>query len=216
MILQRIEQLLLPPRCAFCDTRCEPQEAGICAGCLGDLPWCTHLAREEAPPIALSVAPFDYAFPVDAALKALKFRRRLDYLPVFAEILWRVSRVLPTDIDALLPVPLHWRRHTMRGFNQAIELSRLLSAKTGLPMLSNFVRSRPTTFQSGLAAAERRRNLRHAFTVQGTCRAQHVLIVDDVITTAATSRELARQAIAAGAKKVSVLAVARSAVASSR
>jgi ComF family protein len=179
------------------------------------MPWRTELVGAAEPPLELLVAPFDYAFPVDAALKALKFRRRLDYAPVFAEILWRVGTVLPHDIDALLPVPLHWRRHAMRGFNQATELSRRLSAGTGLPLLSNFVRSRPTTFQSGLAAAERRRNLRHAFTVHGTCRAQHVLIIDDVITTGATCRELARQAIAAGAKKVSVLAVARSAAASS-
>lgn len=215
VILQRIEQFLLPPRCAFCGTRCEPQEAGICMGCLDDMPWRTQLTSKEAP-IELTVAPFDYAFPVDAALKALKFRRRLDYVAVFAEILWRVSPALPQDIDAVLPVPLHWRRHAMRGFNQATELSRLLCARTGLPILSNVVRNRSTTFQSGLAAAERRRNLRHAFTVQGRCRAQHVLIVDDVITTGATSNELARQAIAAGAKKVSVLAVARSAVVSSK
>ena len=179
-------------------------------GCLCDLPWRTNLVSEAEQPIELTIAPFEYAFPVDAALKALKFRRRLDYVAAFAEILWRVSPALPNDVDALLPVPLHWRRHTMRGFNQATELSLWLSEKSGLPLLTNFVRTRRTSFQSGLAAAERRRNLRHAFAVHGSCSAQHVLIVDDVITTGATSSELARRAIAAGAKKVSVLAVARS------
>lgn len=209
MILQRIEQFLLPPSCVFCGIRCAAHEAGICLGCLEDMPWREQLVCAAERPIELSIVPLAYAFPVDAALKALKFRRRLDYVPAFAELLWRASSALPGDIDALLPVPLHWRRHTMRGFNQAVELSQLLRKKTGLPILNNFVRSRATSSQSGLEARARRRNLRQAFAVRGGCRAQHVLIVDDVITTGATSNELANVAIAAGAKKVSVLAVAR-------
>ena len=84
-----------------------------------------------------------------------------------------------------------------------------LRQRSGLPMLHNVRRTRATPFQSGLDAAARSRNLRQAFTSHGCIRAQHVLIVDDVITTGATCRELAKVVLAAGAKKVSVLAVAR-------
>lgn len=209
MILQRLEQLLLPQSCAFCGTRCEPHETGICLACLEDMPWREQLLTEEQAPIDVCVAPFEYAFPIDAALKALKFRRRLDYVPALSEILWRASYVLPTDIDAVLPVPLHWRRQATRGFNQAVELSQVFRKQTGLPMLTNFVRARATPFQSGLEADARYRNLRKAFVARGRCGARHVLIIDDVMTTGATCKELAKVVLAAGADKVSVLAVAR-------
>ena len=70
-------------------------------------------------------------------------------------------------------------------------------------------RVRATPFQSGLDAADRRRNLRNAFLARGTVTAKHVLIVDDVITTGETCTRLAEVVLAAGAKKVSALAVAR-------
>ena len=199
----------MPRSCVFCGARCAAHELHVCVGCLDDLPWQRMLLVSGDAPLAVSAAPFEYAFPVDAALKAIKFRRRLDYVLVFAEQLQRVFGELPDDIDALLPVPLHWRRHATRGFNQAVELCRALRQHSGLPMLHNVRRTRATPFQSGLEAAARSRNLRQAFTSQGCIGAQHVLIVDDVITTGATCRELARVVLAAGAKKVSVLAVAR-------
>lgn len=154
-------------------------------------------------------APLEYAFPIDAALKLLKFQRRCDYVPALAELLWQLIDELPGDIDALLPMPLHWRRQAMRGFNQAFELSRVLQKRSGLPLLRCIRRVRATPFQSGLDAADRRHNLRNAFHAQETITAKHVLIVDDVITTGETCARLAAVAIAAGAKKVSALAVAR-------
>lgn len=160
-------------------------------------------------PLDTCAAPLEYTFPVDAALKALKFRRRLDYVPAFAELLWRVFNELPADIDALLPVPLHWRRHALRGFNQAAELCGVLHKRSGLRLLSSIRRIRATSFQSGLAADARRRNLQHAFAARTRITARHVLIIDDVITTGETCQQLAKVVLAAGAQKVSALAVAR-------
>lgn len=199
----------MPQRCVFCATRCHSFEPAICTGCMADLPWRTQLCDTSSPPFAVCAAPLEYAFPIDAALKALKFRRRLDYVPALAELLWRVRDELPGDIDSLLPVPLHWRRHAMRGFNQATELCRVLRQRCDIPILHDVRRVRATSFQSGLDADARRRNLRQAFASGGHIAAQHVLIIDDVITTGETCRQLAKVAIKAGAKKVSVLAVAR-------
>ena len=181
----------------------------MCAGCSGDIPWCEQLCVNSTLPLDICAAPLEYSFPVDAALKALKFRRRLDYVPAFAELLWRVSGELPADIDALLPVPLHWRRHALRGFNQAAELCGVLQKRSGLRLLGNIRRSRATSFQSGLAADARRKNLQRAFVAHGRIIARHVLIIDDVITTGETCQQLAKVVLAAGAQKVSALAVAR-------
>ena len=209
MILRRMETLLMPIRCAFCATRCESFESFICSACMHDLPWRTPLCTTDHPPLSVIAAPLEYAFPVDAALKLLKFQRRCDYVPAFAELLWQVAGELPGDIDALLPMPLHWRRQAMRGFNQAFELCVELRKHSGLPLLAGIRRIRATPFQSGLDAADRRHNLRNAFLAREAITAKHVLIVDDVITTGESCARLAAVAIAAGATKVSALSVAR-------
>jgi ComF family protein len=209
MLVHHLTQLLLPRICVFCGTRCAMHLPHICSGCLDDLPWRATLLTECEPPFEVAAALFEYAFPVDAALKALKFRRRLDYVPAFAALLARAFPELPDDIDALLPVPLHWRRHAQRGFNQAVELCRDLEQSTGLPMRCNIRRIRATPYQSGLEAEARGANLRAAFAARSHLPSRHVLLVDDVITTGATCRELAKAALDAGAAKVSVLAVAR-------
>jgi ComF family protein len=209
MRLSWIEEILMPRRCVFCGTRRGLTGADMCEACLSDLPWQRAACKSDMSPFVAAVAPLEYSFPVNAALKALKFKRRLDYVPAFAELLRRMLSELPDDIDALLPVPLHWRRHAMRGFNQAVELCEPLRKQTGLPVVPGIKRVRPTPKQSGLDAIERRRNLQHAFAAGDPVDRRHVLIIDDVITTGETCRQLAKVVLAAGAEKVSVLAVAR-------
>ena len=224
-----IEFAVMPTCCVFCGTPRRHYESAICAGCEGDLPWipcqCPRCARPLAAepgtgvacaecqlrpmPFEAAVAPLAFEFPVDAAVRQFKYRRKLHYAPAFGELLCRAAARLPTDIDALLHVPLHWMRHGIRGFNQAAELCRPLQRTTGLPVIQNVRRSRRTPYQSGLGARERRRNLAGAFAVRGEIRAGHVLLVDDVMTTGETCTQLAGEVLARGVPKVSVLALAR-------
>lgn len=228
-LLRSLEGAALPNVCVFCGARCRLKAAPICTPCYADLPWidraCPRCAKpvvaelsediscaacqQDPPPFTAAVAALGYSFPIDAAIKAMKFRRKLCYVPAFVHTLMMAAEKLPAGIDALLPVPLHWRRQALRGFNQAAELCRPLCRQTGLEQINNVVRRRPTPYQSGLAARLRRGNLRSAFSVQGPVAARHVLIVDDVITTGETCRELAQVLRDAGVEKVSVLAVAR-------
>ncbi|MGI9222253.1 MAG: ComF family protein [Woeseiaceae bacterium] len=176
---------------------------------MNDLPWQEQLVTNDLPPLTAIAAPLVYDFPVDAALKLLKFHRRIDYVPGLAELLSRTIDGMPADFDALLPMPLHWRRQAMRGFNQAYELTRALRKKSGLPLVRGVRRIRSTPFQSGLDADARKRNLRDAFVARGPVLAKHVLIIDDVITTGESCRQLAKVVLDAGASEVSALAVAR-------
>ena len=121
-------------------------------------------------------------------------------------------RRMPLDgIDAIVPVPLHWRRRWRRGFNQAEVLAAAVGAAHGLPVLSRaLVRVRATPTQAGGAAA-RRRNVREAFAagrIRGVAGAT-LLLVDDVFTTGATVNACAAALLAAGAADVSVLTLAR-------
>jgi predicted amidophosphoribosyltransferase len=76
-------------------------------------------------------------------------------------------------------------------------------------VLRNVRRVKATASQSGLNATERRRNLAQAFTVNGRLRNTRLLIVDDVMTTGETCRQLALSLLAAGAEQVDILTVAR-------
>ena len=230
-ILRQIDAAVMPNICVFCGGRLDLDAAPVCPGCAADLPWirgsCSQCAAPlpaalaegpgcgrcqlEPPPFDAAVAPFHYRFPIDAAIKAFKFRRRLHYAPAFAALLAGAANRLPNGIDGILPVPLHWRRQALRGFNQARELCLPLRDVLGAPLIEQVRRRRPTPYQSGLDAAARRRNLRDAFVPRGRLNARHVLIVDDVLTTGATCAQLAKLLRGEGVCRVSVLAVARAA-----
>lgn len=214
-------------RCVFCALPAGGER--ICSRCLGIFPWndphCLRcgqpLVAESAAPCAdcqrnppafgRARAPLRYAFPVDAALKKLKFHGQTMYAPALARLLLpALERDFP-DCDVLVPVPLHRWRHALRGFNQATEISRALSGLAGLPVCRQVWRSRRTRPQSGLSAAERRKNLKGAFTVGRRFRYRHPLIVDDVITTGETCSELASALLGAGSREVGGLAVAHAA-----
>lgn len=214
--------------CVLCD---QPAAGGrICRRCRQILPWndtfCERCGRailagqpagivcaacqSTRPRFEIARAPLVYDFPVDDVIKAIKFKRQLWYVPALAELLLRTLDSEFAAVDALVPVPLHRRRQMTRGFNQATELCRPLHRATGLPILTQAVRIRATSAQTGLNAAERQRNLRNAFAVVGTLKSRHPLIVDDVITTGETCSQLATTLLEAGAESVSVLTVARS------
>jgi ComF family protein len=176
-------------------------------------PGVTCVDCQRRPPLFHKArSPLRYDFPVDRALKRLKFRGQTFYAPALAGLLLPVLRGDFSGCDGLIPVPLHRWRHFRRGFNQAHELCRTLASRTGLPIIMAAVRVRATSSQSGLSAAARRRNLHGAFAVRGKLHCRHPLIVDDVVTTGATCEQLARALRLAGAAKVGVLTVARSAV----
>lgn len=201
--------ILAPASCAFCGQYCIAAEHNICAPCLRDLPW-TETAASPVPGLfTSSIAMLDYAFPVDAAIKALKFDHKLFYGAAFAEILLTCRASLPPDIDALLPVPLHWWRKTRRGFNQSVELAKPLANALGVPIDRCVRRHRPTPPQTGLDARQRAANLRGAFAVRHAIVRQHYLLVDDVLTTGATTEAIAKVLLSAGAPAVSRLTVAR-------
>ena len=199
----------MPKTCVFCGTLSDGREKNICAGCYADLPWADIASAPLPKPFESIVAPLCYDFPIDVSIKAFKFRRKLFYVPAFAEILCGACDHLPDDIDAVLAVPLHWRRKAFRGFNQAMEIAKPVANRLDLPLVRGVRRKRATPFQSGLSATARNRNLRRAFQTRRTISYAHVLIVDDVVTTSATVRSLANVLIRNGVDKVSVLAIAR-------
>lgn len=208
-LMERTIDFLAPRHCVFCGVDCEGIEGNLCIGCLEDLPWCEPPVSPVPGKLDSVVSVLNYEFPVDVAIKAFKFQRKLYYASAFSEILLLARSIIPSDIDAVLPVPLHWWRKARRGYNQADEISGLLAKSLAVPRIRNVRRRRATPFQSGLDAAERARNLRRAFRVKGSLPYQHILIVDDVVTTGATLESIAVVLKRSGVERVSALCLAR-------
>lgn len=221
---------LLPMACLLCGGACT--EDNICPGCLRDLPrndracLACGLACEDRvqgrcgrcldhPPAWDRLhAPLRYEFPADVLVRMLKYHRKLSAGPALARamVVGYPVDVLPAGA-AFIPVPLHWSRRAVRGYNQARELGIHLSKRCGIPFADGRLRrSRSTRSQTGLDATARRRNLRDAFYWRGAdLEGRNIILVDDVMTTGSTAVACAKVLRRAGAGRIEVWVAARAA-----
>lgn len=225
---------LLPGCCVQCGAASE-RAVDLCLRCEEDLPWNRLCCARCALPLSQSevrcgrcmrVVPefdaahcaFRYEWPLDSLITRFKFGGDLAAGAVLTNLLKsylaeRIAAPAPTSARLMMPVPLHDDRLCERGFNQALELAKPLSRFFGMALLpQGMQRKRATPQQTGLNALHRRRNVRGAFVVDVDVRDRQVILVDDVITTAATVRECAKTLKRAGAASVQVWALARAAV----
>lgn len=224
----------LPPLCPACR---EPvaQTGGVCASCWAQLsfitrPYCERLGIPFAfdagpgllsmeaisdPPAyqrARAVARFDGV--ARKLVHALKYGDRLDLAPAMGRWMATSGAEVLTNADALIPVPLHWRRLWMRRFNQSAALAKVVAKESGVPVVHEPLRRvKATAQQVGLTQTERARNVQGAFRVQRNARhliaARRVVLVDDVLTSGATVDACARALLRSGAAQVDVLVFAR-------
>ncbi|PWG61998.1 amidophosphoribosyltransferase [Spiribacter halobius] len=213
--------MLLAGHCRLCAGPAPGPE--ICAGCRAELPWLGPACRTCAlplvaeslqcgrcqrrpPPITRSHALWHYAGQVATLIRAFKFHGDLAAGRLLADLAAQTlaERVPPPAV--LVPMPLHPARRRERGFDQALELARRL----GPPVAADLVRrTRNTAAQSGLDAGARRRNVRGAFAVTDRPLPPAITLVDDVLTTGASARELARALLAKGVERVDLMVLAR-------
>ncbi len=129
-------------------------------------------------------------------------------LGLLAADLIRESGLKP---DYIVPVPLHWTRYVMRGYNQSELVARVVSSETGIPVRKILRRVKRTPKQANLGGKERRRNLKGAFSASGDeiCRNRAILLVDDVLTTGSTLSSASSALLECGASEINILILAR-------
>lgn len=193
--------------CAVCNTpfiNAYPlDESGVCAACRSGL-----RGFDRAASFGL----------YEGALRSLIHLFKYSGMkPLARPLAAFMERALATDerFDAIVPVPLHWRKQWHRGFNQSDLLARHIAGKRGIPVLRALRRKRGTATQAGLASAGRRRNVVGAFVLRSRVKAdprllgKRILLIDDVMTTGATASVCASVLKRGGAKSVSLLTLAR-------
>lgn len=145
------------------------------------------------------------------AVLSLKHGDRLDMGRPMAEWMARSGEELLRQADAIVPVPLHWRRMFKRKFNQSAELAWHLSKISGASYIPDLlVRDKATPSQDGLTREERHENQRGVFSVHKRREApKNILLIDDVMTTGATLSACAETLRMAGSERIDALVLAR-------
>ncbi len=225
--------LALPPLCPTCR---EPVEGrALCPACWSKLsfitrPYCERLgipfvydpgpgilsmeAIADPPAYQRARAAVRFDEISRALVHALKYGDRLDLAPMMGRWVSHAGRELLAEADALVPVPLHWRRLWARRFNQSAMLAAAISAESGVPIAAGILkRVKPTAQQVGLSRSERAANVQGAFRVppeaKGAVAGRRLVLVDDVLTSGATVDGCARALLRAGAANVDMLIFAR-------
>jgi ComF family protein len=149
-----------------------------------------------------------------ALAQRFKYSDRLDLATMMGRWMARAGRELLIDADALVPVPLHWRRFWTRRFNQSAALAAAINKIRDVPILHNVLkRVRATAQQVGLSKTQRADNVQGAFKVPNERKAdiagRRLVLIDDVLTSGATVDSCARVLLRAGAAHVDVLVFAR-------
>jgi ComF family protein len=174
--------------------------------------------QQQAPAFTSSIAPYLYTQPLDGFITRLKFSSDHCQLPLLAELMSEsVQKALCQHgrPDALIPVPLHWRRQWQRGFNQAALLANQLARHKCIRPWNLKVqerwckRRRATRAQLGLDRTQRHSNMRQAFDCSANLADLYVVIIDDVMTTGATAAALTSELLGHGARRVDVWCCAR-------
>ena len=227
--------LLYPPSCLACHGATSAPDT-LCTTCWRQVrfierPYCERLGTPFAqdlgpgllspeamadPPVwarARAVAGFDEG-PARQLVYRLKYYDRMEIARPLGRWMARAGVELLEEADLLVPIPLHRVRLANRRFNQSMALASTISESCGVPVEALALeRARRSPPQVGLSRIQRAANVQGAFRVPQDKRhlveGRRIVLVDDVLTSGATSNAAARVLLRAGAAQVDLLVFAR-------
>jgi ComF family protein len=204
VILDWLGDLLSPPRCAACSAALADGRAVFCVPCAASVEACD----DASEPIAFA----EYGGAVARAIQRFKYEDSPELARPLGALMCRACRRFEIDAEAIMPVPLHARRLAWRGYNQSALLGRHVARMLGAPLVTRALeRAVDTAPQAELARGARRANVEGAFRVtrRALVDGRSIALVDDVSTTGATLRACRATLVAAGARRVTSVVLAR-------
>lgn len=214
----------MPASCLLCGADSHHQP--LCAACHAQLPWlpsprcpacalpspdqdlCGRCLRHR-PAFDATIAAFAYAGALAQLIPAAKFGGHWSLLSALSDSLLP-ELATATRPDHLIPLPLHPARLQERGFNQAMEMARIVHGQLKIPLQVDWLqRIQDTAHQARLSEEERQKNMRGAFVASPQVAGKHIALIDDVMTTGASLNAAAKALKAAGARRVDAWVLAR-------
>lgn len=215
----------LSSRCILCLAPAHPES--LCQACEADLPKIRNACatcglplpfpalacgrcQKQPPAFDRVQTAFFYTFPVKPMIGRFKYQGELAMArPLIGMLAQKLYEEVAPWPDVILPCPIHSHRYRARGFNQAAVIAGTLGKRLQIPVDYRLcARTHATPPQTGLDRAARLQNLKNGFALTAPAPSR-VAIVDDVITTGATTEQLARTLKAGGSQDISVWALAR-------
>jgi competence protein ComFC len=228
--LMSVLDLIFPKSCLACG------KGGIyiCSDCVFKVrilkpacPYCekasidgfTHTKCKKKFGLDGLVSIWDYEGVIRKAILTLKYKYATEIakelVDVFVSELKRqnIDKLLPFN-SSLLPIPLHWHRENMRGFNQSEEIGKLVASKMGWEFNPDLlVKKKSTMSQAQLSVDARKQNLLGVFSLNPNymlnALPSTLILFDDVFTTGSTLKECAKVLKRAGVEKVWGMTIAR-------
>ena len=215
--------MISPRLCVVCGNRLAVTEEVVCSKCYLHLPrtdfdndlYENVMAKLFWGQIKLEKATALFYYEAHAETAKILYELKYKNHPEIGVVMGRMMAKelmrsgLFDDIDAIVPVPLAKKREWQRGYNQSLELAKGVSEVTGLPIANLVIRR--TKFvgsQTQRGRWERNENVAHVFElVDENISGQHLLLIDDVVTTGATIIACAKEMQKASNVKISVLAL---------
>lgn len=196
----------------YCKLCAIPSGKLICTTCIANLEPIQVYQVPHCDFIDKIYCQFKYAKPLSSVLHHFKYYKNKKLAWSLGYLLFPILDKIPlSEIDIIVPVPLHTNKHKERGFNQSLELLNYYRASNNSIPIDNSIvsRAKDTISQASIGRLERELNLSDAFTLNKNVVGLRVLIIDDVLTTGATVNALAKILKQNGVIKVEVCCLMR-------
>lgn len=234
-MIRQILGILYPRRCVLCQSLCAPEEVhdiDLCNACQSDLPVIEnacfqcgiplhntqHQQRcgqclQKTPAYDHVISVYHYQNPLVWLIQQMKFKKKSGIANLLGHVMSiQLKQLNPPIPEAIIPVPLHYKRQLERHFNQSEEIARVVAKKLICSLDTQYLeRHLPSKQQSGLDAKQRKKNVKGVFRIKNIKQNNynHVALVDDVMSTGSTVNEIARTLKKDGIKTVDVWVLAR-------
>ena len=204
--------LLSPPACAYCKSFLSQRDI-FCSNCAQLLQPVVTISMPITSTKSVEIfAACAYQEPIKSLVIA-KSWGDIIASTILAELIWQRTPIQTLHYDYLVPVPLHWTRFAKRGFNQCQEIAQVLSSKGGKKVVHILKRNLRTPFQSGLNPQQRLANVQDAFVLKNINKQdykdKHLIIIDDLFTTGATIRAVAKKLLELKPASIKVVVASR-------
>jgi len=208
-----LETWIVPPLCVHCGKQ-RWKSLPLCRKCIREMRHYREAEDDAFIEIGWVVSLFRLSPPLRSLIHGFKYRRMIRHIRYLCAHLQRSPGLLLalSQVDCIIPVPLHASRRRERGYNQAELIAMEISRRTGKPLEKKVLqRIRSTSTQTKLNEMDRVRNLSGAFRcVPGpSLSGKRILLVDDVFTTGSTLKLCREELMKSGAVQVEGFVLAR-------